>query len=115
MSYASLIHVGEMSDADNGRFFQNMQERVNAISTVLLFFTLEINRLDDAALAEQLKSRELAHYAPWLRDTRAFRPHQLSDELENRLHEKYVARRPAWTRLLDETGPTWAFPIDGKE
>ncbi|HEX9489698.1 MAG TPA: M3 family oligoendopeptidase [Stellaceae bacterium] len=115
MSYASLIHAGDMSDAENGRFFQNMQERVNAISTVLLFFTLEINRLDDAALAEQLKSRELAHYAPWLRDTRAFRPHQLSDELEKLLHEKYVAGRAAWTRLFDETGASLRFSIDGKE
>jgi len=115
MSYASLIYAGDMSDAENGRFFQNMQERVNAISTVLLFFTLEINRLDDAALAEKLQSRELAHYAPWLRDTRAFRPHQLSDEIEKLLHEKYVAGRAAWTRLFDETGAGLRFPIDGKE
>jgi oligoendopeptidase F len=115
MSYASLVYAGDMSDAENGRFFQNMQERVNAISTALLFFTLEINRLDDAALAEKLKSRELAHYAPWLRDTRAFRPHQLSDEIEKLLHEKYVAGRAAWTRLFDETGAALRFPIDGTE
>jgi oligoendopeptidase F len=115
MSYASLIYAGDMSDAENGRFFQNMQERVNGISTVLLFFTLEINRLDDAALAEKLESRELAHYAPWLRDTRAFRPHQLSDEIEKLLHEKYVAGRAAWTRLFDETGAGLRFPLDGKE
>jgi oligoendopeptidase F len=115
MSYASLIYAGDMSDAENGRFFQNMQERVNAISTVLLFFTLEINRLDDAALDEKHTSRELAHYAPWLRDTRAFRPHQLSDEIEKLLHEKYVAGRAAWTRLFDETGASLRFPIDGKE
>ena len=115
MSYASLVYAGDMSDAEIGRFFQNMQERVNAISTVLLFFTLEINRLDDAALAEKLKSRDLAYYAPWLRDTRAFRPHQLSDDIEKLLHEKYVAGRAAWTRLFDETVAGLRFPIDGKE
>jgi len=115
MSYASLVYAGDMSDAENGRFFQNMQERVNAISTVLLFFTLEINRLDDAVLAGKLKSRELAHYAPWLRDTRAFRPHQLGDDIEKLLHEKYVAGRAAWTRLFDETGAGLRFAIDGKE
>jgi oligoendopeptidase F len=115
MSYASLVYAGDMSDPEIGRFFQNMQERVNAISTVLLFFTLEINRLDDAALAEKLKSPELAHYAPWLRDTRAFRPHQLSDDIEKLLHEKYVAGRAAWTRLFDETVASLRFPIDGKQ
>jgi oligoendopeptidase F len=115
MSYASLVYAGDMTDPEIGRFFQNMQERVNDISTVLLFFTLEINRVDDAALAEKLKSPELAHYAPWLRDTRAFRPHQLSDEIEKLLHEKYVAGRAAWTRLFDETVAGLRFPIDGKQ
>ena len=91
MSYAYLDYCTAMTDPETGRFFQNMQEKVNAISTVLLFFTLEINRIEEQALAEKLKDPALAHYAPWLRDTRAFRPHQLSDELEKLLHEKPVA------------------------
>jgi oligoendopeptidase F len=115
MSYASLAYAGNMSDPELGRFFQNMQERVNEIATVLLFFTLELNRVDDEALARKLKSPELAHYAPWLRDVRALRPHQLSDELEKMLHEKYVAGRAAWTRLFDETMAGLRFAIDGKE
>ncbi|HEX7969035.1 MAG TPA: M3 family oligoendopeptidase [Stellaceae bacterium] len=115
MSYASLVYAGDMSDPEIGRFFQNMQERVNAISTVMLFFTLELNRIDDAALDQKLRSPELARYAPWLRDTRAFRPHQLSDDIEKLLHEKYVAGRAAWTRLFDETMAGLRFPIDGKE
>jgi len=115
MSYAYLVYATDMGDPEIGRFFQNMQERVNNISTVLLFFTLELNRIDDADLEEKLKSRELAHYAPWLRDTRAFRPHQLSDELEKLLHEKYIAGRAAWVRLFDETMAALRFPIDGKE
>jgi oligoendopeptidase F len=115
MSYASLAYAGNMSDPELGRFFQNMQERVNEIATVLLFFTLELNRVDDDALAKKLKHSELAHYAPWLRDVRAFRPHQLSDELEKMLHEKSVAGRAAWTRLFDETMAGLRFPIDGKE
>jgi oligoendopeptidase F len=115
MSYAYLVYAGDMADAELGRFFQNMQEKVNAISTVLLFFTLEINRLDEQALAEKLASPELKRYAPWLRDTRAFRPHQLSDELEKMLHEKYVAGRAAWTRLFDETMAALRFSVDGQD
>jgi oligoendopeptidase F len=115
MSYASLVYAGNMEDAEIGRFFQNMQEKVNRISTVLLFFTLELNRLEDRDLDEKLKAPELRRYAPWLRDTRAFRPHQLGDELERLLHEKYVAGRAAWTRLFDETMAGLRFPVDGKE
>ena len=115
MSYASLRYAANMSDPEHGRFFQNVQERINAISTELLFFTLEINRIDDAALEVKLESAALAHYQPWLRDVRAFRPHQLSDELEKLLHEKSVAGATAWQRLFDETEAALRFPVDGKE
>ena len=115
MSYAYLVYAGNMEDAEIGRFFQNMQEKVNAISTILLFFTLELNRIEDADLDKKLAAPELKRYAPWLRDTRAFRPHQLADDLETLLHEKYVAGRAAWTRLFDETMAALRFTVDGKE
>ena len=115
MSYASLVHAGDLSDPQIGRFYQTMQERTNAVSTVLLFFTLELNRLDDADFDAKLADPRLAHYRPWLRDTRAFRPHQLSDDIEKLLHEKHVAGRAAWTRLFDETIADLRFPFRGKE
>jgi oligoendopeptidase F len=115
ISYASLVHAGDLADPEIGRFFQTMQERINAVSTILLFFTLELNRIEDADLAAKETDPALAHYGPWLRDTRAFRPHQLSDEIEKLLHEKYVAGRAAWTRLFDETIADLRFPIGGKQ
>jgi oligoendopeptidase F len=115
MSYASLVHAGDLADSEIGRFFQTMQERTNAISTTLLFFTLELNRLEDADLEAKLEDPLLARYRPWLRDTRAFRPHQLSDELEKLLHEKYVAGRAAWVRLFDQTVADLRFPFRGRE
>ena len=114
MSYAQLVYSGDMSDPEVARFFQSMQERSTAISSNLLFFTLELNRLDDAALDAQLKAPALARYEPWLRDLRAMRPHQLSDEIERLLHEKYVAGRAAWTRLFDETMAALRFPFRGE-
>jgi oligoendopeptidase F len=115
ISYASLVYAGDMSDSEIGRFFQMMQERVTDIGSTLLFFTLELNKLEDADLAAKLKTPALAHYGPWLRDVRVFRPHQLSDEVEKLLHEKYVAGRAAWTRLFEETMAALRFPVDGKE
>jgi oligoendopeptidase F len=115
MSYASLRYAANMSDPERSRFFQNVQERINAISTELLFFTLEINRVDDATLEQRLASAALARYRPWLRDVRAFRPHQLSDDLEKLLHEKSVAGAVAWQRLFDETEAALRFRVDGKE
>lgn len=115
MSYAHLVYAGDMNDPLVGKFFQGIQERVNGISTHLLFFTLELNRIEDDSLAAKLKVPELARYAPWLRDIRVFRPHQLSDELERLLHEKYVVGRAAWNRLFDETIAGLRFTIGGRE
>jgi len=92
-----------------------MQERTNSVSTALLFFTLELNRLDEADLEAKLSDPALAHYRPWLRDIRAFRSHQLSDEIEKLLHEKYVAGRASWMRLFDQTIADLRFPFRGKE
>jgi len=114
-SYASLVHAGNLADPEIGRFYQTMQERTNAVSTILLFFTLELNRLEDAEIDAKLADPMLARYRPWLRDTRAFHPHQLSDEIEKLLHEKYVAGRAAWVRLFDETIADLRFPIRGHE
>jgi oligoendopeptidase F len=114
-SYAQLVHAGDMADPEVGRFYQTIQEKVTEISSDILFFTLEINRLDDAAIERLLADPAAARYAPWMRDLRAFRAHQLSDDIERLLHEKHVAGRAAWTRLFDESMAALRFPVDGRE
>ena len=115
MSYAELLRAGNVADPEIGRFAQTMHERVNAISTELLFFSLELNRLEDADLDAKATDAGLAHYRPWLRDVRAQRPHQLSDDLEKLLLEKSVAGRAAWMRLFDETIAALRFPFRGRD
>ncbi|HEX5319665.1 MAG TPA: oligoendopeptidase F, partial [Stellaceae bacterium] len=114
-SYAELTRAGNLADPEIARFFQTVQEKINAAATELLFFTLELNRLDDDSLKEKAADPALGRYRPWLRDVRAMRPHQLSDDLEKLLLEKSVAGRNAWTRLFDETTAELRFPIGGKE
>ena len=116
MSYAQLLHAANTEDAEIGRFFQTVQERVNEISTQVLFVTLELNRIEEEALEAKLAaSARLAHYRPWIRDVRSFRPHQLDDEIERVLHEKTVTGRRAWNRLFDETMAALRFPYDGRQ
>ncbi|MDP1840010.1 MAG: hypothetical protein Q8L19_16015 [Reyranella sp.] len=110
-SYASLYYASDMADPERGRFSQNVSESLTDIGSKLLFFGLEVKRLEDADLAAKMKVPELAKYAPWLRDLRAFRPHTLSDELEKALHEKYVVGRAAWSRLFDETIARLRYPF----
>jgi oligoendopeptidase F len=123
MSYAQLLFAGDSTNAEIGRFYQTASERVTAISSDLLFFALELNRLDEAALEQKVHPRAgpgdpdpaLAKWQPWLRDLRVFRPHQLSDQLEKLLHEKEVTGRSAWSRLFDETVAAMRVSIGGEE
>src|SRR5215831_16341390 len=85
------------------RFYADVQERVTAASTHLLFFTLELNRLDDAKLEAAMQDGALAHYRPWLEDIRREKPYQLEDRVEQLFHEKSVTTYSAWNRLFDET------------
>ena len=115
MSYAQLTYAGDMSDPANGKFYQSCQEAATRISSILLFFTLELNRHDEAGLERKFEDPGLGRYRPWLRDIRALRPHQLGDEVERLLHEKNLSGRNAWTRLFDETMASLRFPLDGEE
>lgn len=114
-SFAQLVYAGDQSDPKNGKFYQGVFERLNEISTRLLFFTLEMNKLDDARLDGLMDAPALARYRPWLRDVRAMRPHQLDDEIERVLHEKHVVGRAAWVRLFDETMANLRFDFRGKD
>jgi len=116
MSYAQLVFSGDAQDAANGRFYQTLQERVTTISSDLLFLTLELNRVEEAALEQTIGgSAALARWRPWLRDLRVFRPHQLSDEVEKLLHEKEVTGRSAWNRLFDETIAGMRVAVAGED
>ena len=113
-SYAYLVYCTAMDDAETAQFFQTVREETTAAESRLLFLTLELNRIEEDALADKLKAPALARYAPWVRDIRAFRPFQLSDEVERLLLEKQVAGRAAWMRLFDETMAALRFSVRGE-
>jgi oligoendopeptidase F len=110
-SYAQLYYAQNMADPERGRFSQNVSEALTDIGTKLVFFRLELNKLEDADLLAKQKDPALAKYGPWLRDLRVYRPHQLSDEMEKALHEKHVVGRAAWSRLFDETIARLRYPF----
>ena len=113
-AYAYLLYATDMNEPKIAQFYQNTREKLTDIGSDLLFFTLEINRLDEAKLKMLRKHKGVAHYAPWLRGVRLYRDYQLSDDLEKLLHDKDVAGRGAWTRLFDESVGALRTEIDGK-
>jgi oligoendopeptidase F len=68
-----------------------------------------------ADLDQKAADPALVHYQPWLRNIRATRGHDLSNDLEELLSEEVVAGSAGWERLYDETVAELRFPFRGRE
>jgi oligoendopeptidase F len=113
-SYAGLMHAGDTVDPARTKFYGDVQERLTAASTHLLFFTLELNRIDDKLLEAAMADPALGHYRPWLEDVRRYRPYQLEDRVEQLFHEKSMTASAAWNRQFDATIAKLRFKVAGK-
>jgi oligoendopeptidase F len=116
MSYAGLIYTGDTSDPAKAKFYGDAQEKITDASSHLLFFALEINRIDPKVLDKAMGADSgLGHYRPWIEDLIMDRPYQLEDRIEELFHEKSVTGRSAWNRLFDETMASLRFDIGGEQ
>ncbi len=115
MSYAGLRYYQITTDSDRAKFMADIQDKITAYTTPLVFYGLEFNRLEDAHLNTMLAENiDLARYTPVFERMRAMRPHQLSDELEKFLHDQSTVGAAAWNRLFDETMAGLEFEVDGE-
>ncbi len=115
MSFAGLRYYQLTTDGGRTKFLSDCQEKITNFTTPLVFFTLELNRLEETALTAMYgENAALARYKPVLERIRAMKPHQLSDELEKFLHDLGVVG-DAWERLFDETIAGLEFVVDGEE
>jgi oligoendopeptidase F len=114
-SYAGLRYAADTSDPARAKFYGDINETMTRVGSALLFFELELNRIEDAVLDGALtRSTRLTAYKSWLIDLRRERPHQLADELEQLFLEKSVTSAAAFNRLFDETMTGLRFHV-GKE
>ena len=114
MSYAGLRYYQLTTDAGRAKFMSDAQEKITNYTTPLVFFTLELNRLDDDHMNKLLATNaDLARYKPVFDRIRAMKKYQLSDELEKFMHDLGVVG-DAWERLFDETIAGLEFNVDGE-
>ncbi|CCE11655.1 putative oligoendopeptidase F [Bradyrhizobium sp. STM 3843] len=114
-SFAGLIHAGDSVDPAISKFYGDISERLTAASTHLLFFPLELNRIDDEVIERAMQTPALNHYRPWIEDLRKDKPYQLEDRVEQLFHEKSQTGYSAWNRLFDQTIAGLRFKVAGKE
>lgn len=114
-SYAQLYYVGDTTDSQRGKFYGDVSAKLTDISTLLLFFELELNRIDDKALDKAMQVPALAHYRPWIENLRMEKPYQLDDKLEELFLDKSQTSASAFNRLFDQTMAGLRFEIDGEK
>ena len=115
MSYAGLRYYQNTTDPVRGKFIADCQDRITAFTTPLVFFSLEFNRIEDAAYAALFADPGLVRYKPVFDRMRAMKPFQLSDELERFLHDQSTVGAAAWNRLFDETMAGLEFRVAGED
>jgi oligoendopeptidase F len=113
-SFAGLLYAADTSNPQHAKFYGDTQDAITAVSSDLLFFELELNKIDDADLAIALKVPELAKYKPWLDDLRREKPYQLDETLEKLFLEKATTSRAAFDRLFNETMTGLRFEVAGE-
>ncbi len=114
-SFAGLAHAGNTVDAAITKFYGDVSDRITASSVHLLFFALELNRVDDAVMERAMQTPALGHYRPWIEDLRKDKPYQLEDRVEQLFHEKSSTAYSAWNRQFDQTISALRFKIGSKE
>lgn len=114
-SFAYLQYAQNTQDPNRAKFLGDMNEALTSLSTRLIFFGLELNRIEDDVLeAAFAKDAELARYRPWFAELCKSKPYQLEDRVEELFHDKSVTAFSAWNRLFDETMASLKFEVDGE-
>ncbi|MFS8144836.1 M3 family oligoendopeptidase [Rhizobium sp. BR 249] len=115
-SFAGLTYFSDTTNPANGKLYGDVQAKITEFSGHLLFFALELNRIDDAVIdASMANDPDAGHYRPWLIDLRKDKPYQLDDRLEQLFLEKSMTSAAAFNRLFDETMAELRYEIDGNK
>jgi oligoendopeptidase F len=116
ISYAGLLYFSDTSNPANAKFYGDMQAKLTDAGSHLLFFSLELNAIEDGLVDAAMDRDQLTgHYRPWIVDLRQDKPYQLEERVEQLFHEKGMTASGAWNRLFDETMSALRFTVDGEE
>lgn len=111
-SFSFLYYSTRVTDSDVQAFYQNIEEKIRDISTFLIFFTLELNMIDESQINEYLNNSELQKYKSFIQDSRVWKPYQLSEIEEEVIHEKNLTSRSAWVRMYEDYTAGLKFDFD---
>ncbi|HEX5414822.1 MAG TPA: M3 family oligoendopeptidase [Chloroflexota bacterium] len=110
--YAHLVFDSDTTRPIHRDLMQKVRLKETEIQTLLLFFELEWQKVEDVAAERLLAAAELAPYAYYLRRERQNRPHTLSEPEEKMAAELNVTGGSAWQTLFTELIGGLKFPLE---
>lgn len=98
-AFPSLIFSADTRNSEAKQFLDKVMEALTAVENQLLFFDLELQSLE-AEKFEQLQSTSILEtYQHYLRRIAQFRPHKLSEEVEQTRNQDSLTGRQAFIQL----------------
>jgi len=114
-AYATLHHVTATNDALRTKFYGDTQARITDAANKIIFYELELNKISDDTFNDLLNTESLIPYKTWFDNVRKYKPHQLTDDIEQIFQEKSITSFSAWNRLFDQTISNMKVDINGQE
>lgn len=102
-SFSYLTWSVNTEDAALGKLLQEASELNAEVSQLLVFFDVEWLKVHENQASEWIESKELEQWKHYLRVSRQYKDHVLSEEAEQVMSAKSVTGRAAWNRFFDET------------
>uniref|UniRef100_UPI003750564B M3 family metallopeptidase n=1 Tax=Armatimonas sp. TaxID=1872638 RepID=UPI003750564B len=112
-TYASLRFAADTAP-ENGALVQKLREKTTTALLPILFFPIELARLDGKQLTEFAAMPALANWQRYLLQAARTAPFMLSEGEESILAQKANTGSRAWVRLFQELTSSLHFPYDGK-
>ncbi|MSP63605.1 MAG: M3 family oligoendopeptidase [Myxococcales bacterium] len=110
-AYASLLFSANTSDPAGQALLDQAREALAHVSTTVKFLDVELKTAPDAIFDAWASAPALAGYRHFLRATRRYAPHTLSEAEENLATLKSLSGAAAWNQLYDETVSAIRVPL----
>ena len=110
-THSSLVFATNMEDAEISRYNSSVSDEFTEIFSSLIFFTLELSKVNDVKIQNWMNDKNCSKWEPYLKVLRKRNPYLLDPLVEEMLIEKSATGRSAWVRLFDETSASLRFPF----
>ncbi len=114
-SFAQLQWSTDTENPEFGNMLQTARETTARASRHIVFVYVAISQLPEERLNQLIASPLLAPYKHWFERLADYKPHLLTEEVEQVLSEKSLTSRSAWVRLHDEMSNAQVYWLNGKE